>query len=68
MNYNILKKYPCFMGIIPDSEVSFLPSAHIYFLETPNNRIANKNPKFLTNYLKTGVVILISILNNSYES
>ena len=56
------------MGIIPDSEVSFLPSAHIYFLETPNNRIANKNPKFLTNYLKTGVVILISILNNSYES
>lgn len=35
------------MSTIPDSEVSFLPSAHIYFSETPTQcgRIASKNPK-----------------------
>lgn len=47
MNYNILKKYPCFMDTIPDSDGSFLPSAHIYFSETPTQcGIANKNPVF----------------------
>lgn len=56
------------MGTIPDSEGSFLPLAHIYFSETPTQcGIANKNPKFLTNYLKTGMVTLISFLNNLYE-
>lgn len=68
MNHNILKKYSWFIGTIPDSEVSFLPSAHIYFSETPTQcGIASKNPKVLTNYLKTGMVTLISFLNNLYE-
>lgn len=68
MNHNILKKYSWFIGTIPDSEGSFLPSAHMYFSETPTQcGIANKNPKVLTNYLKTGMVTLISFLNNLYE-
>ena len=56
------------MDTIPDTDGSFLPSAHIYFSETPIQcGIANKTPKFLTNYLKTGMVTLIS-LNNLFES